>query len=234
MFNRLELEEAVEIGNRAYRLIRWVGDAVQQGFITFTRAHVYASDAEAAAAWIAEHYHNLPADARPPVASGRAFDRFANYFASYLNTSFELIERPGLQLRSSHLGCMCSCCSYLAAAPHLKTRRVSASDKMRASRLKLDYLRQRALDLNLSIPDLALEKLATSDATSAQVALLAYSTELLARCAGRRSGAASLALWRQFAWSRSGSPKPDFVLRADSIFAAEAEIAQALKAAVAV
>jgi len=33
MFNRVELEEAVEIGNRAYRLIRWVGDAVEQAMV---------------------------------------------------------------------------------------------------------------------------------------------------------------------------------------------------------
>jgi hypothetical protein len=232
MFDRAQLEEAVEIGNRAYRLIRWVGDAIERGFITFTSAHEYASDAEAAAAWIAEHYHNIPPDSRPPAKSGVVLARFANYFASYLNTSFELLAGPGVELRS-RCECRCWCCTYLAAAPHLRTRRVTTSDKKRAFKLKLDHLRQLALDRSLSVSESALEGLAIGPKTSEQVALLAYGTELLARCSGRPSSPAALALWRQFAWSRAGSPKRGFVLRGDAILKAEAEIVRALETAAA-
>jgi hypothetical protein len=232
MFDAAHLSEAVEIQNRAYKLIRWVGDAIERGFITFTSAHEYATDAEAASAWIADHYHNVPAQCRPPSTSDAVLARFGNYFASYLNTSFELLADPGLQLRS-HCGCRCWCCTYLAAAPHLKTRRVTTSDKKRASKLKLDHLRQLALDRNLSVPESAIQKISAGVETSQQAALVAYGAELLARCSGRSSSPASLALWRQFAWSRAGSPYPDFVLRADAILQAEARLIEALKRAAA-
>jgi len=230
MFNRAQLEEVVDISARAYRLLRWVGDAIERGFITFTRAHEYASDADAAAAWIAEHYHNFPAQCRPPAKEGAAFDRFANYFASYLTTSFDLVADPGSQLRSA-CGCRCWCCTYLAAAPHLKARRVASSDKKRAFKLKLDYLQQLALDRNLSVPESTPLAIATDAETSEQVALLAYTAELMARCAGRRSNPASLALWRQFAWLPTGSRKPGFELRVQSILEADAQITHALEKA---
>ena len=68
MFNRAQLEEVVEISARAYRLLRWVSDAIERGFITFTRAHEYASDADAAAAWIAELHAQTILEAEAQVA----------------------------------------------------------------------------------------------------------------------------------------------------------------------
>ncbi len=231
MLNRVQLEEAIDIAARAYRLIRWVGEAIERGFLTFTSAHDYASDAEAAAAWITEHYQNLPPASRPSVKEGASVDRFANYFVTFLTTSFDIVAAPGVEVRSS-CGCRCWCCTYLAAAPHLKTRRLTPRDKKRAAKLKVGYLEQLALDLHLSVPESTLEALANAEETSGQVALLAYTTELLGRCAGRTSGPASLVLWRQFAWSPAGSPKPGFELRTDTILQAEADIAHALQAAV--
>ncbi len=227
MFDTAQLGEAIEIQNRAYKLIRWVDDAIERGFITFTSAHAYATDSEAASAWIAEHYHNLPPESRPPSQSGSAMEKFGNYFASYLNTSFELVAEPGFQLRSD-CGCSCWCCPYLAAAPHLKTRRVTSSDKKRASKLKRDHLRQLALDSNLQVDETGIEKITDGDETSEDCALFAYAGELIARCSGRPSSPASLALWRQFAWSRAGSPKRGFILRADAILEAEARLVDEL------
>ena len=230
MLDRGEIEEAVEIQNRAYGLIRWVGDAIERGFITFTSAHEYASDAEAAAAWVAEHYQNVPHHCRPPAKSGPSLERFASYFASYLNTSFELVAEPGLETRS-RCGCRCWCCTYLAAAPHLRTRKITHRDKKRASRLKNAHLRQLALDHNILAPDAAIRSIVESDESSEHVALFTYAKELLARCSGRESSPASLALWRQFAWAKEGSPKPDFVLTSDLILEAEAKLLTALERA---
>jgi len=231
MLNRGQLEEAIDISARAYRLIRWIGEAIERDFLTFTSAHEYASDAEAAAAWITEHYQNLPPASRPPAKEGAPLDRFANYFVSFLTTSFEIVAAHGVEVRS-YCGCRCWCCTYLAAAPHLKMRSLTPRDKKRAAKLKVAYLQQLALDLHLSVPEAALGALANAKETSGQVALLAYATELLGRCAGRSSGPASLVLWRQFAWSPAGSPKPAFELRTEPILQAEAAIARALHAAV--
>ena len=84
----------------------------------------------------------------------------------------------------------------------------------------------------LFVPESSLEALATDADTTDQVALLAYSTELLRRCAGQSSGPASLVLWRQFAWSPAGSPKPGFELRTEAILQAETQIARAQEKAV--
>ena len=51
--------------------------------------------------------------------------------------------------------------------------------------------------------------------------LCAYAGDLLQRLEGRAVGAASLALWRTFAWTAQGSPKKDFVLTAEEIMASQ-------------
>jgi hypothetical protein len=230
MFERKSLEDAVAIQNRGYVLIRWVGDAVGRGFIAFPQAHHYATDAEAAAAWIAFHYDNIPPKARPPARAGEALTRFASYFASYLTTSFELVREPGRRLQSA-CGCHCFCCTYFAAAPHLRPRKLAPADKKLAARMKYKWLAQLALDHGLSVSESSLEAISEGQATSEAAALVAYGVDLLSRCSGVRSSAATLALWRQFAWEKAGSPKKDFVLTADAILAAEETLVRALRIA---
>ncbi len=48
--------------------------------------------------------------------------------------------------------------------------------------------------------------------------------ELGKRFAGDYEGAEVLALWRRFAWTRTGAPKKDFELTSDAILAADATI----------
>jgi hypothetical protein len=45
---------------------------------------------------------------------------------------------------------------------------------------------------------------------------------------GRAVGAASLALWRTFAWTPEGSPKKGFVLNTDEIMIAQDVVAERL------
>jgi hypothetical protein len=228
-FDRAKFEEAVEIHTRAYRLLRWVNDAVDRGFIAFTSAHYYASDAQAAATWVEEHYQNLPPECRPSDRTGAGLSRFGNYFATYINTSFELVATPGVQRRSS-CGCHCWCCTYLGAAPHLKTRSVTPSDKKRASRLQRKVLAQLALDHGLAVSEGGIDAIADAAETAEATALVAYGLDLLARCSGQPAHPATHALWRVFAWEKAGSPKKGFVLQADAFLAAEAQVVQALRA----
>jgi hypothetical protein len=59
-------------------------------------------------------------------------------------------------------------------------------------------------------------------------ALATYGVELLRRCRGQAPGPSVLALWRQFAWKRSGSPIRDFELDATAILDAECRLRAAL------
>ncbi|MBL8858787.1 MAG: hypothetical protein JNL28_09800 [Planctomycetes bacterium] len=230
MFDPAQLQEAVEIQNRGYRLIRWLGDAIDRGVVTFTTAHHYTSDSAAAAAWIDEHFQNVPSDARPHARTPEALERFGNYFASYLTTSFELIAKPGLRLKSA-CGCNCFCCSYLAAAPHLETRKLTPADKKRASKMQARYLAQLALDHGLFVTNARIAELVEAPDIDEATALAAYSVELLARCSGVPSTPASLALWRKFAWKKAGSPKQDFAFRAEEVLAAEARLLRVMQTA---
>ena len=60
------------------------------------------------------------------------------------------------------------------------------------------------------------------------IALCTYAQELLKRVEGRESSAASLSLWRFFAWNREGSPKHSFELTSDLIMTAEKFIVSAI------
>src|SRR5262249_2817330 len=100
MLERSRLEEALDLLRRSYQLLLWLGEAVPRGFVSFDTAHAYASSADSARAWIEEHYQNLPTIGKPAELTEPSVSRFANVFASYLETSFDLIEKPGTRLDS--------------------------------------------------------------------------------------------------------------------------------------
>ena len=227
VFEEAEIASAVEIQRRSYRLLRWVGDAIERGFIRLERAHQYSTESGAAQAWIAEHFANLPPDCRPPEKTGEEFRRFASFFASYLLTSFDLHEDPGVRLISG-CGCYCPICTHLAAAPHLKAKKLRPADKRRAEALKRSYLEELARENSLSFRDELASGILNDPAHSRDAAVATYGAELLRRCRGHSSGTAVLALWRQFAWRQTGSPIRDFELKASAILEAERRLVHAL------
>src|SRR5262249_10943408 len=161
--------------------------------IRLERAHQYSSESGAAEGWLSEHYFNLPPDCRPPEQSGPQFRRFASFFASYLFTSFDLDLNPR-ERRISHSGCYCPTCSYLSAAPHLKTKKVRSTDKQRAEKLKRAYLLELAMEFNAEFSSKFESSLLDDASLRPALALAAYGRELLRRCDGHSSGAAVLAL----------------------------------------
>lgn len=54
------LEEALAIHEAAYGLLKWLNGAIERGFVAVVTAHLYVTEGESAAAWIAEHYENIP------------------------------------------------------------------------------------------------------------------------------------------------------------------------------
>src|SRR5690348_5066803 len=106
--------------------MRWMTDAIDRGFITFTTAHEYATLTAAAIGWIERHYHDIPPAARPAPGDVR---EFANLFTTYLDNSFDLVEDPGKGLQSPDHHCFCPMCSRLADLPKLQTKKVTRADK---------------------------------------------------------------------------------------------------------
>jgi hypothetical protein len=227
MFDEAELEEALELHRRTYLLILWVGNAIQRGFIRFERAHEYSTVSEAAEAWLAHHFLNLPVDARPLERSGPKLRRYANFFVSYLQVSFELDSYPELR-RVSQNGCFCSFCSSLESASHLKPKKLRAKDKEGAQELKRTYLTRLADENGRDVGPAEIDHLLHDHELAHDAALVTYSEELLSRAEGVRSNPAVLALWRELAWTAHGSPNHKFHLRKQDILKAERNLLAAV------
>lgn len=212
MFDPGELTRAVDLQKRSYALLRFLADAVKRGFVTFDTAHHYATLPAAAQAWIERHHDDLPPAARPPAGHEVPFARM---FATFLETSFDLVRDPGQRLYSPDAHCFCPMCSWLVDAPNLRTKKPEAADKARARSAMLAALRSLAIQANAEVDESLLET------CREQLALVAYGRDLLTRMAGGNVSPASLVLWRTFAWEKTGSPKKGFELEAETILAAE-------------
>lgn len=221
MLNSERLAEAVAIHQACYALLKWMVSAIDRGFVAGRTAHTYVSDADAASEWIEEHYLNLPVDCRPVARRGEPLRRFANYFSSYLTTSFELHEAGQSE------GCSYDLCRYLDEATHLRPRKPAAADKKRAQRLKRDYLVQLALAVGSKDPEAAAARLVAARGVQRDISLAAYGFYLLRRCEGHSTTPAILALWREVS-RRSGAPVRGFRLKADGILDAEGRLVGAL------
>ena len=122
MFERDAIACAVDLQRRSYQLLRWMTAAIDRGFIAFGDAHEFASLSAATFVWIDRHYADLPPAARPPRDDLRPF---CNLFATYLESSFELLEDPGMR----HCGCDCYCCGTLVEIPRLKLKKLTPQDR---------------------------------------------------------------------------------------------------------
>lgn len=219
------MERAVELQKRSYRLLLWMSDAIKRGFIRFETAHKYASLPEAAHGWLDRHYNDLPRDARPERDQ---LEALGNLFATYLESSFDLVRDPGKRRVSPDCHCFCPMCSWLVDLPHVRPKKLTNQDKKRARKLQADHLRAVALELDRSLPEERCEELLEDPGLSEAIALATYARDLFRRLEGRTEGPATLALWRRFAWTRAGSPKKGFELSAEAILKAEATVRQAI------
>lgn len=224
MIDRNELQRAIDLHRRSYSLLRWLGTSVSKGVIRIDRAHDYMDEAEAARDWIERHYLNLPLDCRPATDELGAF---AQFFATYLTTSFDFVKNP-MQRRYSECGCPCSMCSYMVAASHLQPKKVNRRDKMRARKLKIYALKQLALERDSRLDEQEAEKLIDSPDAAMEVSLVAYGQQLMARMRGISEGPAVLALWREIAWDKRGAPKKEFQLEAEHILDAQESLKKRL------
>jgi hypothetical protein len=144
-------------------------------------------------------------------------------FSSYLLASFDIEEQPGKRyiphnMRNSHTP------SSFVANPHLRPKKQTREDKARAQKLKLSYIMQLSLDCGNPINDERAKAIVENSELKEAVAMATYGEQLIFRMKGHVEGSAILALWREFAWDASGSPKKNFKLDANHILRCEEAI----------
>jgi hypothetical protein len=228
----LEPEEvtlAVELQQKTYGLLQWIADAVRKGTLTFGTAHGYATAADSMREWLATYSRQIPGKWRPRMSSADEVRQFTNLFISYLVTSFDLLEEPGLRAIPGNVDCYCEFCRRLVTASHLKARKVGSPEKARARALKQKYLEDLACELGKAVTESTARALIEGAETAEVVALSTYGASLVRRCQGDPGEPALLALWREFAWS-TGSPRRDFRLSGEAILAAEQIVVEHLGA----
>jgi hypothetical protein len=204
-----------------------VADAIGRGFIPATRAHQYTNASDAALDWIDEHYLNFPPATRP---DRRYLREFANFFATYLTSSFDVIPQPGTRL-VSRCGCYCSLCARLVNAPHLQTKKLSKRDKDRAVDLMVDRVRALAREAGIASTAEHITAVVHGDETRRLSAYSTYGYWLIRRLEGETEGKSILSLWREIAWNRTGSPIKGFKLRYKDFVDAEESLVDALQSA---
>lgn len=215
---------AIDIQSRSYQLLRWVADAVQKGFIAATRAHEYANVSDAAFEWIDRHYSNIPSQMRP---DRRHLKEFANFFATYVTSSFDIVEQPGVRL-VSQCGCYCPLCRHLVNARHLQPKKLTKRDKNRAMNLMIDRVTALALEEGFSLNSEAATNIVQDLAARRSAGYSTYGYWLIKRTEGISDGKAILALWREIAWHPTGSPIREFMLRYEDFVDAEQSLIAAM------
>jgi hypothetical protein len=215
-----QLSRAIEIQGRAFKLLQWLAKAIREGFVPLTKAHDVADAAHAAKAWIEGHYHNLPFDCRPEQSE---LEEFANFFGSYLDTSFDIVEAPAERYVSG-CGCYCPMCRRLANPQHLKAKSLTKVDKNRAAKLRVRRIEMLALEEGLPFNELLGHESLLDTEVRRCASLSAYGSALLERLRGHSDGPAVLALWRDFAWTAAGAPNRQFKLKAELIHQAEQKL----------
>jgi hypothetical protein len=221
MLDRKRLERIVDAQRRSYQLLLWLNKAVEKRLLTSNLvAHVGQTPSEKIAKWLEGHYSNLPVEGRPATRNTDDLAAFANLLVGYFETSFEWsLEAP--PRRKSSDGCWCPLCTYMVEGSHLKTRKLTSRDKRRARRLKEEGLRQLALDAGRTLTEQEASVLCDDEALREDIALLTYGHQLIRRAEGASEGPPVLALWREFAWTRTGAPKQDFTLEVSALVGAE-------------
>lgn len=226
MFELQETTRVVDLQQKSYKLLRWAGDSLQSGTLNFKTVHTALGLSEAAKEWVGRNLASIPREARPDPDD---LDTFAHLFASYLETSFDLIPQPGQRLTSACNGCACRFCSYLVAADHLRVKNPDKKAQQKARQMKELYLSSLAVERELSVSYSDVEKLLADPALTEDISYATYGRELLRRSQFASQGEGILVLWREIAWDARGKIKKGFALSAERILKAEASLGQRLE-----
>jgi hypothetical protein len=217
-----EVRRAVELQRASHALLRWMVDAAPAWGATVT--HDERALPVAIAAWLERDgawLGTVVAEADRPA--------IANLLASYLETTYAYDPAPGERLYSPSNHCFCELCSWMIALPRLRPRGLARADKLQARALRAATVHALARALGCPRSDAEVEAMLDEPALREDLALVAYAHDLARRIAGHPTTAASLALWRGFAWTAAGSPRKGFQLDADAILASEQRLIARLR-----
>ncbi len=213
-----ELRLALDIHSRRYKLLRWLGRAIDAGEIPIPRVVSSRHEDDVTAAtldWIEPFHVSFPPEMRPDPDKLR---EFAAFFGTYLTSSFDVTNDPGSVLRNQYGGtCFCPICARLVNGSHLKAKKLTGSDKKRALSLMLDRLVELTHEHDLKLTTKDAEALIASPECKIAAAYSTYGYWLIQRTKGLTDGPSILALWRHFAWTDAGSPRKGFNLQFDDI-----------------
>ncbi|MBC7805959.1 MAG: hypothetical protein H7145_07390 [Akkermansiaceae bacterium] len=218
-----EMTRVVELQAKSYALLRWVGDGPGQSTLDFGVSHDTLTLTEAAAEWTRRNAHNLPKETRAEDTDQPAF---AALFASYLTTSYTLLETPNLQYRS-RTGCYCTFCARLRSASLLKVRQPDKKAQGRAREMKQLYVSGLATETGAPLAYAALAGILDDPGLAMPLSYATYGRELLRRSQFASQGEGILVLWREISWEK-GKLRKGFTLSADAMLQSEAAIIEAI------
>jgi len=220
-----DLAFAIEIQRKSYRLLRWVADAVDSGSLAAQTVSHHADGPEAAVEWVRRYHGTFPQEIQVGPVD---LDALANFFWTYVVSSFDVAVEAGTRGTSGTHGCTCDLCVRLVDAGHLRTKKLRAYDKRRALDLMVMRVPVLASEHDLSVADEIARSYLTDAGLRRAMGYSAYGEALIERVTGTVEGPAVLALWREIAWSRQGSPLKDFTLDLDDFATAERLILEAV------
>lgn len=215
---------AIDIHGRCYRLLKWLDGALSHGVLRAQHIHDDSVPGDAAYDWINGNLLSLPPDARPDSQHLR---EFANYFGTYLTSSFDIVEKPGERKIGSG-PCYCPVCTSVVNTPLLKTKRLTQKDKRHARNLMVDRLLQLAQEEQRAVTDDVAQRIVEDPNTHVAAAYSTYGWWLIQRLQGESEGKAILALWREIAWEPTGTPIKGFKLRLEDFVEAEQTLLAAM------
>ena len=221
MLERNSLARAIEIQQKSYHLLRWVADAIDAGRLPAQFATQHAEGPEAAVEWVRRHHDVFPRDVQVDPEN---IEALANFFWTYVVTSFDVVKDAGTRGAFGTVGCTCELCVRLVDAGHLKTKKLRARDKRRALDLMTARIEALAAEHDIVIDNRTARSYLDDHAPRRAAGYTAYGESLLERLNGETDGPAVLALWREIAWTRAGSPIKDFRLDAADFVASEKQL----------
>jgi hypothetical protein len=201
---------AIDIHSRSYKLLRWIGAAIENGLLPLARAEQHSDTPDAAIEWITKNYQLFPCELMPGESHLR---EFACFFWTYVTSSFDVVAYPGTLLQPGNCGCMYPLCARIKRASHLQPKKLSKADKRRALELMMDRISALAEEERVSVTPERCGEIASDPLTRRSAGFSTYGYWLINRLTGRTDGPAILALWREIAWNKSGSPIQGFSLR---------------------
>jgi hypothetical protein len=226
MLSRERLLLAIDIHSRSYKLLRWIGAAIEKGQVPVERAEQHSDSPDAAFEWVRKNYQVLPSELKPDEVHLR---EFASFFWTYLTSSFDVIASPGKLLQPGDWGCSCPMCARITHASHLQPKKLTKADKRRAVELMLDRIAALAEEECLAVTPERCSRIAGDPETRRFAAYSTYGYWLINRLSGYTEGPAVLALWREIAWNEKGSPIQGFSLRYEDFASAELSLLRAME-----